>query len=293
MLMRYFVLPILLILLLAVRITPVNAQETSMTPEAFTQKFIRTLEEKIPGVKTEIKRPMEVHIVEPEELALINFLDNAYIHYQNAPNDVEILLDEYIDSIIATNKQRIVHVELDDLVPIVKDRAYANMASKMMTSRIDKEGAPMSALFYERINSELVMLYAFDSPTSLRFANVDDIASFSLDSKTLKQVAIENLMRRLPDIQIQGNEDIVYLVANGMFESSLLLVDGLWNKDNFPFEGNLVVFVPTRDVVLVTGSKNKSGLEQAYKIISDNQFAHIVSGYAFELVDSQWRLFSH
>ncbi|MGO4892934.1 DUF1444 family protein [Flavobacterium sp. W21_SRS_FM6] len=289
--MRYFPSSVLLILCLFSCFAPLFAQESVVSPEAFRQTFIATLAEKIPGVKTEIKGEMEVHILEPEEFAFINYLDNVYIRYQNNPQDLAILMEEYIDSILAMNQQKASKMVLEDLVPILKDMAYIETIKQVMGSKTNKKGQSNPTLFYEPINSELVMLFAFDSPSSLRFASVDDLAEFNLDTKALKQVAIENLFNRLPDIHIQGNDDIKYLVAGGMFESSLLLVDAMWNKDNFPFEGNLLVFVPTRDVVLITGSKNQAGIAQARKIIMENQFAHMVSEHAFEFVDGQWRLF--
>ncbi|MDP5133178.1 MAG: hypothetical protein NWQ54_20035, partial [Paraglaciecola sp.] len=218
--MRYFPSSVLLILCLVSCFAPLFAQESVVSPEAFRQKFIDTLEEKIPGVKTQITEEMEVHILEPEEFGFINYLDNVYIRYQNNPQDLDILMEEYIDSILAMSKQKTSKILLQDLVPVLKDKAYIDNIKNVMGGKKNKEGKPNTTLFYEPINSELVMLFAFDSPSSLRFASVDDLAKFNLDIKALKQVAIENLFNRLPDIHVQGNDDIKYLVAGGMFESS-------------------------------------------------------------------------
>jgi uncharacterized protein YtpQ (UPF0354 family) len=56
------------------------------------------------------------------------------------------------------------------------------------------------------------------------------------------------------------------VTAGGTYEASLLLFDSIWSSDNFNVDGELVVAIPSRDLLLVTGSRDKEGLEQLRKL---------------------------
>ena len=59
------------------------------------------------------------------------------------------------------------------------------------------------------------------------------------------------------------------LFAGGTYESSLILFESIWNKENFPVKGDIVIAIPNRDVVLVTGTENKSGLNHIQRSTDD------------------------
>ena len=55
-------------------------------------------------------------------------------------------------------------------------------------------------------------------------------------------------------------------MSGGTYEASLLLFDSIWTDGQVKVNGDIVVAVPTRDVLLVTGSKNRKGLAALRKI---------------------------
>jgi uncharacterized protein YtpQ (UPF0354 family) len=77
----------------------------------------------------------------------------------------------------------------------------------------------------------------------------------------LREAALTNLSRILPKIEIRPGADGVLLVsAGGEFDASLLLADNLWTGGQIKVDGDIVVAVPAKDVLIVTGSHNAAGL---------------------------------
>jgi uncharacterized protein YtpQ (UPF0354 family) len=52
------------------------------------------------------------------------------------------------------------------------------------------------------------------------------------------------------------------MVADGNYESSLLLAENLWDDQAKAVQGEIVAAVPSRDVLLFTGSASTEGLRE-------------------------------
>ena len=71
----------------------------------------------------------------------------------------------------------------------------------------------------------------------------------------MRALAIKNLLRVLPKIEMHAINEYVSIVSAGEdYTPSLLLLDDLWTGDQIKVKGEIVVAVPARDVILVTGS---------------------------------------
>lgn len=53
------------------------------------------------------------------------------------------------------------------------------------------------------------------------------------------------------------------------YQPSLLLFDDIWNGGAIKVDGEIVVAVPARGVLLVTGSRNEKGVEKVREIAQD------------------------
>ena len=51
------------------------------------------------------------------------------------------------------------------------------------------------------------------------------------------------------------------VAAGGAYEASLLLLNSVWSRKNFPVKGDIVVAIPNRDILLITGSDDKVNLD--------------------------------
>ncbi len=98
----------------------------------------------------------------------------------------------------------------------------------------------------------------------------------------MNEIAIENLGELATEIKRQGENGEYMLTMGGDFESSLILLD-IWNNENFPVDGEIIIGVPARDIILVTGSNDTENIKEIKsKIKSINESGdHIVSDKLF------------
>jgi len=80
---------------------------------------------------------------------------------------------------------------------------------------------------------------------------------------------VANLRRVLPDIELHEGPLVSMLTAGGTYEASLLLLEDLWAGDKPKVDGDYVVAVPSRDVLLITGSRNQEGLAKLRELAEE------------------------
>jgi uncharacterized protein YtpQ (UPF0354 family) len=134
----------------------------------------------------------------------------------------------------------------------------------------------------DRFNNELVVVYAQDDPNRMRYLTTQE--DFGLSRAELKALAIENLKRVLPKIEMRGDDEVMLMTAGGNYEASLLLIDDIWSSGQVKVDGDIVVAIPTRDVLLVTGSRNRAGLKRVRELV-----AKFVAQGPYELTDTLFR----
>ena len=57
------------------------------------------------------------------------------------------------------------------------------------------------------------------------------------------------------------------LAAGGDYDASLLVLDSIWSNCQMEVQGDVVVAVPTRDLLLVTGSRDPQGILKVKEIV--------------------------
>jgi len=72
--------------------------------------------------------------------------------------------------------------------------------------------------------------------------------------------------------------------TGGNYEASLLLIDDIWSSGQIQVNGDIVVAIPTRDTLLVTGSRSRSGLKLVRELT-----AKFKSQGPYELTDTLFR----
>jgi uncharacterized protein YtpQ (UPF0354 family) len=100
----------------------------------------------------------------------------------------------------------------------------------------------------------------------------------------LRALAIENLKRVLPKIEMRRVGEVALMSAGGNYEASLLLIDDIWSSGQIQVDGDIVVAIPTRDVLMVTGSRSRSGLKLVREMA-----AKFKSQGPYELTDTLFR----
>ena len=139
----------------------------------------------------------------------------------------------------------------------------ALLRQQLQAGGSDKEVHMLS----EPYNEELEIFYVEDRPNSLRFLTTDDDVG---DRAKLRDLALANLRRVITKVVLHPGEDDIYIVeAGGHFESSLLLSDRMWTSGQIKVDGDIVAAVPIKETLLLTGSRNRAGLDRMRALVTE------------------------
>jgi uncharacterized protein YtpQ (UPF0354 family) len=116
-------------------------------------------------------------------------------------------------------------------------------------------------LIFEDFVGELMIAYVFDLPSYFQHVNRQDCLDFGIRHDELRALSARNLVHRRPKPTVKQGQACVMFVVDQNLESSLLLVDLLWDKVEQQLAGETVVAVPARDVILATGTEVPGGIE--------------------------------
>ena len=249
---------------LALALLPLSAL-AALSKEAYTREYATVMRAAIPGLKVEIVEPLHLRVTHPDGTDSTAFLDNAYREYLSDPDARQELIERRVAAWAESIASENAPLDPKNIVPIIKDRAWVEEAMAM--SRASGADADEWQVI-EDYNDELVIVYAEDTPRNVRYFTSKDLAKAGVERSKLRALAIANLRRVLPKIEAHQGEVYSMYTADGNYEASLLLFDDLWDGD-IRVDGDIVVAIPTRDVLLITGSKNAEGIARLREVADE------------------------
>jgi uncharacterized protein YtpQ (UPF0354 family) len=236
------------------------------TPKQFTAEYAKALKEASPTLKVDIVQDLELKVIPPAGGEHTCFLDNAYEMYKQDPNTKTEVINRFVAASIETVLSPHDRLDRSRIVPVIKDRPWlAEMREGLKTRGAKKAPEPV----YEDLSKDLVIVYAEDTPKNMRYFNRTDLEEAKIDPKELRGIATENLKRIIPKIERHGENGLYMFTAGGDYEASLLLFDSIWEDLRTKVKGDIVVAVPTRDLLVVTGSEDADGLQRVRKVAKD------------------------
>ena len=135
--------------------------------------------------------------------------------------------------------------------------------------------------------------YSVGPPYGERLVTWSDLERRDMSRRDLRRRAADNLDSLLDTVRIHGQPPALMLSFQG-FESSLLLADPFWDSLEGSVPGELVIGVPARDVVIITGSRSRAGLEKARRAVDRVFFArgpHLLARDLLVRRDNDWQPF--
>jgi uncharacterized protein YtpQ (UPF0354 family) len=256
----------------------------------FTKLVAAKLAELDPKLKVTVAGPLEVdYSNEKTEKPFKSYLNNAYQQYKNG-EDLSAIVEKYAKSSIQTLVT--VKPDLNNIVPVVKDSNYI----KEVTASLKAQGASSQQIdFYSVPYAEgLVIMYAVDTPENIRYIGRTDFEKLGTPEAELRKKAIQNLNQILPQAEVHMGENVDMVTAGGNYESSLLLFDKLWSGLQDKVAGNIVVAIPSRDILLVTGSHNRKGIAELKGKVEEvmTSGAYTLTKTLYERKDQGWVRFA-
>jgi Protein of unknown function (DUF1444) len=121
--------------------------------------------------------------------------------------------------------------------------------------------------------SDLNVVYTFGPQFGRRVVTHADLDQMQLPMPVLRRSAYEHLEVLSSRAEFHGQPPALMLSFDGL-ESSLLLASDFWSRLEGAVPGELVVGVPARDVVIVTGSQSGAGMEKVRRCVERVFFAN-------------------
>ena len=223
----------------------------TLSPRAFTEEIANAIRTAVPSAKVWIERELEVEIRYSNGQSVLAELTTSYNVYRNEPERLKGIIDLHIER-LKTDEYAKSQIKLDHskIVPVVKNRKWLEDAER----RIKAAGIRQTQLVDDFVD-DLVVAYAEDTDKIFRY-----IARHEYKGRweNLRALALENLKRVTPKIQIHAlTKDLTGVSVGDDYTSSLLVVNALWSSpDRFKVKGDVVAAIPSRELILVTGTEN-------------------------------------
>jgi uncharacterized protein YtpQ (UPF0354 family) len=234
-------------------------------PAAFTADLAARLATAAPDLQVTVVKDLELR-VSPRgggaDDVLTIYLDNAYDELRGDPTRLGAIVDRFAKSTAETLAAKDAKVDRSRIVPVVKDPAW-------LAEALARGGKGDKAQVWERYNRDIVVFYAQDSESTIRYLVESDLRDLGLARSDLRALAVANLDSILPEVKLHAADGVYMITAGGTYEASLILLDAIWKSPQLAVKGDLVVAIPTRDVLLVTGSRDRAGLAQVRKMVAE------------------------
>jgi len=236
---------------------------------AYTEKVAAGLAAKLPG-KFTVVGDFRIRRTEPGGGELLMSTANHYSDYKANPANIDKIVDAAVAAIRESKLEGPHKLDAERIVPVIKDRAwleeYRRAVNVDRTSTVD--------VLHEDYNDQLVVVYAEDTDNRTRYLAA---AENACNCSNLRARAVANLARLLPKVETKTIGPISVLTAGGDYEASLLLFDDIWRSGEIKVNGEIVAAVPTKDMLMVTGSKDRKGVkalrELAVKFFAESRYS--------------------
>jgi len=252
-----------------------------LTPTEFSKVYQDSLSGQIPGLK--FKQVDErTFTTQKDSLTIQVSIDNAYTQYRSQPDSLGPIVHTYAASAIETISAKPSSYDPGSLIPMIKPVSYLDDL-KLMAIQMGAKEQPKYV--YEKYNEDLIVVYGLNTEKNIEYLTDEEFKKLNLPQDSLRPIAIRNLARILPDIKQNGGDGRFMITAGGNFEACLILIDWIWNKQRMPVKGDYVVGIPARDMLLITGSKDKANLAGLRKMIKETYEGgdHTISDKLFRL----------
>jgi len=251
---------------LAIILCAVAAQARTLSPAEFTARFADALRSELRDATITVQADLELAIKSPDGKGRTAFLDNAYREYaESPPSELGNVMRKFVEAF--AEQERLASARLDRslIVPIVKDRQWFAASQASLRAR-GISGAP--EFVSEPYNDDLVVFYAEDSPKNIRYLIPQRLDEAGISRGELRALAVANLKRMLPKIEMHNGPLVSMITAGGSYEASLLLMDEIWSQPALraAVDGDVVVAIPARDLLFFTGSRSPAGIARLREI---------------------------
>jgi uncharacterized protein YtpQ (UPF0354 family) len=255
------------------------------TRELLREQFLQELKKVIPSVMVQSSTEdiFEFKLSTPTNGPVTCYLNNLWAKSQGLDtDDRHEALKNHVTGMVEMLASKDPKPASDCIVPAIKDQEYLEVA----------EGST-SPIVHEHLAGDLYIVYCEDRPNSIASLTEDVFLTLAISREGLRKLATDNLRRLLPAIECHGEASRFLLVAGGDYVASILLLDEVWSQLKDYVDGDVVAAVPSRDVLLFTGSKSPEGIrkikQEAQTLCSTGAYA--ISSTLLRRTNDGWAVY--
>lgn len=144
---------------------------------------------------------------------------------------------------------------------------------------------------HEKLARDLILLIGFDTEIATQIVGQSDFEKWGLSFAEVLPTALDNLREYTdPDKLVEVDDGLFEGKWDDSYDSSRMLLTDLMHR--LPLRGDPVVFVPKRDKLFVTGSRDTDGLRAMIQRGEPSHFeTYALSPYLYRLEDGRWARF--
>lgn len=172
----------------------------------------------------------------------------------------------------------------------------AEIVPRIKTARMLEEltrmgYAPDQFPLTEPLVADLLISYAFDMPQMFQMVTPHHLERLGLKREGLREIAIANLKRQLPQIGKIEEPPVMRVVTGNDLEACILLADSWWSDRAAEMPGEIVASVPSRDVLLYCSSQSAEGMRALREYtdqVHESETTHALSKQLLVWRGGQW-----
>lgn len=230
----------------------------SLTEAEFTRLYAQAAAVELKSAEVKIAGGRELSIKLTDGSELKSFLDNAWKEAKTSPTNRPEIVRRYVKALVASAPYAGAlagQPDPNNIVAVIRDDLFLQQFAKLGAEK-------MNQIVSEKLVADLNVLYAIDSQDSIAYLTETNRLALHLELPALRSLALANLKRLVPKVNRKGEGPVFMVVADGNYESSLLLAEKLWDDQATEVQGDIVAAVPSRDVLMFTGSASTEGLRE-------------------------------
>ncbi len=174
----------------------------------------------------------------------------------------------------------------ENVMPIVRHRDFL-AAVREQAGAPGGEDAPVS----RALAGDAVALLAYDTPSSIAVMSKESLGLADLSDAAAFALATRNLARRAEALTWREEGGLRVAVLDGSYESSLLLLDGVWSALEADLGGPVAVAVPARDLLVAGRADRPEDVAALRALIANAAFdPYAVSEEVFVRREGRWEV---
>ncbi len=174
--------------------------------------------------------------------------------------------------------------DLSQLRPVIKDDRFFQM--------LGRAGKDMKPLVARRLVADIWVCCVWDMPNGMRFATADEPQQYQLSSDDVHARAVANYLKDRREVEFAEHGPLLVARTGDCYDATLLLDDVFWTETAKRIDGDPLVCVPARDIVLITGSSTRGGVqamrEVARKISAGGD--HLITESILKRMNGKWEV---